>query len=910
MPTPYDGKIYLVQVKGSFLARKSLGDVSRLIIDTMPNADGVFLQVAQGKEWQSKFDNDAKAVSGSASIAQWVSALDSRGLETHVWGIPHGLSVQEEAARFVEAARVPGVKSLLLDVEHGNAYYRGDAEAATQLMALIRNALGPNFHIGFILDPRPNRPASIYIDPWLPFMDSLHPMIYPKDFGKPVNEALDSAFAFLKNYNKPIVPMLQSYNSTPPGDITAQGNGSFARGAAGLSFFCLGDRHMGAAEFGAVAAIASPVQARTQKAAVANPLPSGGVGRWPDDPRGYTENVYESAPGRPWHDFRDIYGRLARWKLTSPTNDVAVSYAPQLSSAGRYNIEVFIPRDNADSKRADYHVTYYENGKQKERQVKIDQSSKSDEWVSLGVFDLDPRRQNDGVVNITDFSDERPSQPVAFAGVRWVPASAASVEIASEARRLALLGRQGAEPQPTTATTAQPTGQQITNQDVINAFVVAASKFNVKFTDLIATAGLNSIYGDRKAIYSGPAINTLPLPADRRAAVAEALKMPVADLAQAAASASKPAAPAGRAAPAEPSTFMTTPSRTMGEGKVDGRTWGVHGAAGSAAPPRDKWDFWIEEFKEMGIKWYKQCDSTGPSDKTIFDWVMALKGAGLNPVIRYQQGHQFPNRLDSALFEKMKMYVKEGIVWAEIGNEPNLDIEWSGPKEFVSWQNADCIRAVAENWLADSERALQIGARPAFYAMAPVDWGDGRPHPQFSGTKFHERIWQYLGSDGGRRNRAINIFRSGGWLAVHAAVYEFDVDFDPFPDGRGWDQCLRSYEIPMRFIQQNLGLSGGADYVVMSTESGVFTPESRSMDGHKRYKDDAEHGDLVIKMFDYIERANILQAMMPWCVSSHPDIGLANPDFPDDGWYINRGGQRVARAVVGRMKEAKRQRGQ
>jgi hypothetical protein len=82
------------------------------------------------------------------------------------------------------------------------------------------------------------------------------------------------------------------------------------------------------------------------------------------------------------------------------------------------------------------------------------------------------------------------------------------------------------------------------------------------------------------------------------------------------------------------------------------------------------------------------------------------------------------------------------------------------------------------------------------------------------------------------------------------------------------------------------------------------------MDGHKRYKDDAEHGDLVIKMFDYIERANILQAMMPWCVSSHPDIGLANPDFPDDGWYINRGGQRVARAVVGRMKEAKRQRGQ
>ena len=43
MPTPYDGKIYLVQVKGSFLPRKSLGDVSRIIVDTMPNVDGVFL---------------------------------------------------------------------------------------------------------------------------------------------------------------------------------------------------------------------------------------------------------------------------------------------------------------------------------------------------------------------------------------------------------------------------------------------------------------------------------------------------------------------------------------------------------------------------------------------------------------------------------------------------------------------------------------------------------------------------------------------------------------------------------------------------------------------------------------------------------------------------------------------------
>ncbi len=898
MPTPYDGKIYLVQVKGSFLPRKSLGDVSRIIVDAMPNVDGVFLQTSQGKEWQSKFDNDPKAVNGPGAVAQWVAAMESRGLETHVWGIPHGLNVQEEANRFIEAAKVPGVKSLLLDVEHGNVYYRGTADAARQLMTLIRNALGPNFHIGFTLDARRNRPFNVFIDPWLPFMDSLHPMIYPKDFGKSVADALDTGFSFLAPFGKPIIPMLQSYSAIPPADITLQGNEAFKRGAVGLSFFCLGDRHMNAPEFAAVAAITSPGK---QKRPTPEILPAGAVGRWPDEARGYVEHVYESAPDRPWHDFRDAYGRGARWKLTSATNDLAVSYLPQLPGPGRYSVEVFIPLENAESKRADYHVTYYENGQQKDRQVKVDQSSRSDEWVSLGTFDLDPRRPDDGRVNITDFSDEQPAEPVAFAGVRWVPVSAVPASVAiSEARRLALQGPQGTG-QPSTPAT--PASTPVTNQDVINAFIVAAAKFNDNWQNMIGSAGLTSIYTNRKAAYTGPAIAALPnIGNDRKAAIAEALRTSPADLAKAAINVTKPDTPA--LMPSMPQS---------GRGKVDGSIWGVHGSAGSAVPPRDKWDFWLAELKAMGIKWYKQCDSTGPSetgDGSIFRWVLALRDAGITPVVRYQIGHQFPNRLDRDRFEKMKHYAREGIVWAEIGNEPNLDIEWSGPKEFVSWQNPECIRALAEAWLADSEEALNIGARPAYYAMAPVDWGNDRPHPQLSGTKFNEKFWQYIAADGGRRNRALSIFKRGGWVAVHVAVYEFPLDFEPFPQGRGWDQCLRAYEIPMHFIKQNLGLTAGVDYAIISTESGVFTPESHSMGGHERLKDDDTHAALMVKMFDWLEANSPLQAMMPWCLAIHDDIGLNNPDFPGDGWYLQRDGRLTARSVVGKMKQARRERPQ
>ncbi|HLB48687.1 MAG TPA: hypothetical protein VJL59_16895 [Anaerolineales bacterium] len=878
MPTPYDGKILLVQVKGQFLARKSIGDVSRMIVDNVPNVDGVFLQTSQGREWQGKFDNDAKEINGPNEISQWVSAMASRGLDTHVWGIPHGLSIQEEAQKFIDAAKTPGVKSLGLDVEHGANYYRGTADAARQMMQLIRDALGWDFHIALILDARRNRPFNVFVDPWLPLANSLHPMVYPKDFGKPAQDVLDAAFSLLQPYGKPIVPMLQSYNGVNPADITLQGNYAFQKGAAGISYFCLGDRQMNAPEFAAVAAVQSPGK---QKRPTPEKLPPGAVGLWPDDARGYSENVYENVASRPWHDFRDAYGHNARWKLTSPTNDVAVSYTPNLPAPGRYSVEIFIPLENAEATRADYHVIYHDGGQEKERQVKIDQSARSDEWASLGVFDLDSRTPGDGRVNVTDFSDEQPSQPVAFAGVRWVPVAADRPASAGTTTTVT----------PRTATTTVAASQpQITNQEVINAFIVGASKFGDSWQNLIASAKLTSIYDNRKAPYTGPAIAALPsLGTDRKAAVAEALKMSPADLAKAAANVSKPQQP--------------------GKGKIDGRTWGVHGAAGSAAPPRQMWDFWIRELKEMGIKWYKQCDSTGPQDTgdgSIFRWVLKLRDAGITPVVRYQMGHQFPNRLDSDRFEKMTAYVREGIVYAEIGNEPNLAVEWSWPQEKVSWQNNDCIRAVAENWLGDAEEAVKRGARPAWYAMAPTDW-QGGVNEFFSGPKWQELCWRYIGSDAGRKERTRAIFRSGGWVAVHVAVYEFPFDFDPFNHGIGgkapWDMCLRGYEIPRKYIADTIGMTPGKDMPIMSTESGVFTPESRSMGGHQTLPNDEVHGDLVLKMFDWLEENSPLQAMMPWTLAVADEIGLNNPDFPADGWYYDQGGLK-ARPVVSKLKAA------
>lgn len=88
---------------------------------------------------------------------------------------------------------------------------------------------------------------------------------------------------------------------------------------------------------------------------------------------------------------------------------------------------------------------------------------------------------------------------------------------------------------------------------------------------------------------------------------------------------------------------------------MDGRLWGVHDSAGAGVPPRGMWDFWISEFKQMGLKWYKQCDNGGADygDGTIFKWMLALRDAGITPVIRYQNPRMFPKRLEPSFWDKM-----------------------------------------------------------------------------------------------------------------------------------------------------------------------------------------------------------------------------------------------------------------
>ena len=179
----------------------------------------------------------------------------------------------------------------------------------------------------------------------------------------------------------------------------------------------------------------------------------------------------------------------------------------------------------------------------------------------------------------------------------------------------------------------------------------------------------------------------------------------------------------------------------------------------------------------MRIAWWKQIDWGDRPDDNIINWVMRLKQEGIEPIIRYYVQGMFPGSLPDAAFDKMSRYAQNGVVWAEIGNEPNLNIEWGDAwKANFTVQNSEVVKSVAEAWIKDALRALNCGGKPAYYATAPVDWRGGQ-NSLYSGVRLKRSVIQYLANNDSQET--IDIFRRGGRIASHSATFEQPVDFKP-----------------------------------------------------------------------------------------------------------------------------------
>ncbi len=252
MSTPFDRRILWWHWRGSAVAENTIADLAHTVCTQTPNVAGIVIKTSNGAQWQGDYDDDkpALAITGPASIQVWVTTLQQHDLETHLWCVVHGQDIAAEAQRIIDACHVPGVKSLILDVEAGERYFGSQPpEAARALITRVRAHIPPDFHLVLCLFVQSDEPDHIHINEWLPHIHSLPPMVYHWDFSPATSGPrpyLNAAFARLAPYRLPLVPILGTYpdphtgQPVPAAHLTAAGRHAFELGAAGISYFRFG----------------------------------------------------------------------------------------------------------------------------------------------------------------------------------------------------------------------------------------------------------------------------------------------------------------------------------------------------------------------------------------------------------------------------------------------------------------------------------------------------------------------------------------------------------------------------------------------------------------------------------------------------------------------------------------------
>jgi hypothetical protein len=458
MPTPFDNRLLLVHwiaralrptrdVFGKIDPRAgelgiSVRDFCQWARRNFPNLSGLSVKTMHGVVWQgaggSDDPHDVRAITSLDRLNDWLRACNESNLELHTWCVPVGRVngnslVQQETSLLAQvmSTRVDGVgvKSLSLDVEAGRGFWTGTDADVTEYWSRLRSAL-PQTHVAVILDYRfRTQGHTAFITGWATQADSLHPMVYPGEFfpgaaDMPIEREMRRAFAELKGFNKPVVPMLQAHDAsgtikrlTRPEEITAQADWAFKVGAPGITFFRTGTDHFQSSKWPGFAAIKLPGSVTP----TAPPMPANAVVIWPGS-AGYTETLYpENPPDAPVKSILDIYGKPARYKGTVSAQGATIEYRPPLPARGAYRVEVFIPAGLATAK-VQYRVM--DRPGQPDAEIvtpPIDQSRYSNQWVSLGDYDFDPSQTDAGKVSLTDDGPDAPRQIVVFGAVRWVP---------------------------------------------------------------------------------------------------------------------------------------------------------------------------------------------------------------------------------------------------------------------------------------------------------------------------------------------------------------------------------------------------------------------------------------------------------------------------------------------------------
>jgi murein DD-endopeptidase MepM/ murein hydrolase activator NlpD len=422
MPTPYDGKVAVWYVYGGMVGERTIDEIAQTLRKYAPAVNQVWVKVTDGTDWMGTFESasDPKpdlAINGPNDISRWVTKLARYNLEFHAWALPKGVKPEAEAALMTQVCQVPGVRSLILDVEGGSGFYRGGRASVRPLMTRLRASIPGTFHIGLSIDPRPNHYDEIFPDEWFPFVNSLHPQAYWGAFSQTPDATLQSTYSTWGKYGRPIIPALQAYDVSRNSMDRARNIAVKTYGATGVSWYVFGA--IDASQFPAVNVTIDGSTPPTP------PQPPDVIftGKYgveivvTPDSAAYKDGTFNNTPTT-FKTFRNNAGWTTKYVPTKSTaSQLWARWDPQLPAGGFWEVSAYVPSQHATTNNARFKI-HGISGQATEYEAPIHQLPVDDLWVSLGVYNFPGNTPTAGVVFLNDLTGENTAE-VAFDAIRW-----------------------------------------------------------------------------------------------------------------------------------------------------------------------------------------------------------------------------------------------------------------------------------------------------------------------------------------------------------------------------------------------------------------------------------------------------------------------------------------------------------
>lgn len=144
--------------------------------------------------------------------------------------------------------------------------------------------------------------------------------------------------------------------------------------------------------------------------------------------------------------------------------------------------------------------------------------------------------------------------------------------------------------------------------------------------------------------------------------------------------------------------------------------------------------------------------------------------ASIMPIIRVFRSNMIGMRLENDpkqldWYGKVyPEYIRQGALWFEFYNEPNLDGEWpdAGVGWNITWENRDIIKMMMDPWIEWAERIVNLGGYPAFPALTDS------AHPKAATVYWLREMLRYLREQHERRFR--HVIQNGLWCATHPYI--------------------------------------------------------------------------------------------------------------------------------------------